>query len=375
MIRRTAPPALALVLISLGACGGADERPPSGDAPEERGVVTLGETQRLRAGVRVEELTAAETAVPLAVPAEVNPPDTARAMIGSIVEGRVERVRVLPGDEVRAGDVLALIHSHEMMEARRDLMAARAQLEYAERALARSELLVAAGAVSREEVERRSAERAAARAEVRRAEDMVGHLDPSPEGEVTVRAPRDGVVLAVHVEPAVAVVPGDPLVEVGARTPLWATAHLPEEHAALLRIGADARVTLHALPGDTMAARVVRVAGRISAETRTVEVRAEVLDPPPGARPGMFARVELLDAERRTGVEVPGIAVQQVDGAPAVFVEEAPGRYRVQPVEVHPLGGDRILVVGLPDPVRVVVAGAPFLKAAVERGGVAEGEG
>jgi multidrug efflux pump subunit AcrA (membrane-fusion protein) len=124
-----------------------------------------------------------------------------------------------------------------------------------------------------------------------------------------------------------------------------------------------------------MAARLVRVAGRISAETRTVEVRVEVLDPPPGARPGMFARVELLDAERRTGVGVPGVAVQQVDGAPAVFVEEEPGRYRVHPVEVHPLGGDRILVVGLPDPVRVVVEGAPFLKAAVELGGVPEGEG
>jgi cobalt-zinc-cadmium efflux system membrane fusion protein len=377
MNRRAPPPtvALALALAFVAACGGPDEEVAPPSSTSERGLLTLSEAQRTRAGVDVRELTAAERAVPVSVPADLDPPDTARAMIGSIVEGRIEAVRVLPGDEVRAGDVLALIHSHEMMDARRDLTAARARLEYAARALARSEQLVAAGAVSREEVERRGAERAAAQAEVARAEEMVSHLDPSSEGDVTVRAPRDGVVLDVYVEPSMAVVPGDPVVEVGALTPLWATAHLPEEHAARLRPGADARVTMHAFAGDTLAGRLVRVGSRVDRRTRTVEVRVEVLDPPAGARPGMFARVDLLEAERRTGVEVPADAVQQVDGGAVVFVEEGPGRYRTVAVEVHPLGDDRLLVVGLPDPVRVVVAGAPFLKAAAEQGGVGEGEG
>lgn len=375
MIRRTASPALALALVASAACGGADDEAALAATPQEAGVVVLTEAQRSRAAVSVQELTAVETAVPVSVPAEVHPPDTARAVIGSIVEGRVEQVRVVPGDEVRAGDVLVLIHAHEMMEAQRDLTSARARLEYAERALARSEQLLAAGAVSREEVERRSAERAAAAAEVLRAEDMVGHLDPSPDGDVTVRAPRNGVVLAVHVEPSAAVVPGDPVVEVGALVPLWATAHLPEDHAALLRPGADARIVLHAFPSDTLAARLVRVGSQVDRDTRTVEVRVEVVDPPAGARPGMFARVELLEAERRTGIAVPAEAVQQVEGAPAVFVEEAPGRYRAVGVEVHPVASGRLLVVGLPETARVVVEGAPFLKAASEQGGMAEDEG
>lgn len=375
MIRRITPPTLALVLMTLTACGGTGDEAVPAAAAAESGVVALTEAQRERAGIQVRELTASEMAVPVSVPAEVNPPDTARAVIGSIVEGRVEQVRVLPGDEVRAGDVLALIHSHEMMDAQRDLTAARARLEYADRALARSERLLDAGAVSREEVERRGAERAGAQADVRRAEEMVSHLDPSSEGDVTVRAPRNGVVLAVHVEPWSAVVPGDPMVEVGALAPLWATAHLPEDHAALLRPGAEARVSLQAFPGDTLAARLVRVGSRVDARTRTVEVRVELLDPPTGARPGMFARVELLDAERRMGTRVPAEAVQQVEGRPVVFVEEARGRYRVHPVDAYPMGGDGLLVTGLPSPTRVVVEGAPFLKAAAEQPGMAEGEG
>src|SRR5690606_36925360 len=47
--------------------------------------------------------------------------------IGSIVEGRIAELRALPGERVRAGDVLALIHTHEMMDARRDRAAASGQ--------------------------------------------------------------------------------------------------------------------------------------------------------------------------------------------------------------------------------------------------------
>lgn len=364
----------SLALAAVAGCG-ADEEPAVPAAPSESGVVILTEAQRTRAGISVRAVSPTEIAVPVSVPAEVNPPDTSRALVGSIVEGRVERLRVLPGDPVEVGDVMVLIHSHEMLDARRDLDAARAEMDYAERALARSLELLAAGAVSREEVERRTADRDAAAAELRRGEEMMRHLDPSSEGDVTVRAPRTGVVLQVFVEPSSTVLPGDALVEVGALTPLWATAHLPEDLAARLRPGGQARVTLQAYPGDTLQARLVRVGGRVDPATRTVEVRVEVLDAPAGARPGMFARVELLEADTRIGVELPGEAVQQVDGEPSVFVEEEPGRYRAVPVQLQPLAGGALLVTGLGEAVRVVVGGAPFLKATADRGGEVEDQG
>lgn len=366
--------AVALALTStLAACGGGE--PEAEAAPPGDGTVTLSETQRASAGVRVAEVSPSEIRVPVVLPAELAPPDTALARIGSIVEGRVERVVVVPGDEVRAGQALAFIHSHEMADATRDLAAAVADLAYAQAAFDRSSALLDAGAVAAEEVERRRADVERARAEHARATEMVDHLDPSPDGDVTVRAPRAGLVLEVFVEPSAAVVPGDPVVEVGSVDHLWATAYVSEDHAARLSPGAEARVTLRALPGDTVEGRVVRVGGRVDAATRTVEIRVDVPSPPRGARPGMYATVELRGAESRTAVVVPADAVQFFEGRDVVLVEVAEGRYRPVPVSVLPVGEGQIAVEGIEAGTRVVVEGAYFVRAALEQGGLADEEG
>lgn len=366
--------AVALALTStLAACGGGE--PEAEAAPPGDGTVTLSETQRASAGVRVAEVSPSEIRVPVVLPAELAPPDTALARIGSIVEGRVERVVVVPGDEVRAGQALAFIHSHEMADATRDLAAAVADLAYAQAAFDRSSALLDAGAVAAEEVERRRADVERARAEHARATEMVDHLDPSPDGDVTVRAPRAGLVLEVFVEPSAAVVPGDPVVEVGSVDHLWATAYVSEDHAARLSPGAGARVTLRALPGDTVEGRVVRVGGRVDAATRTVEIRVDVPSPPRGARPGMYATVELRGAESRTAVVVPADAVQFFEGRDVVLVEVAEGRYRPVPVSVLPVGEGQIAVEGIEAGTRVVVEGAYFIRAALEQGGLADEEG
>lgn len=366
--------AVALALTStLAACGGGE--PEAEAAPPGDGTVTLSETQRASAGVRVAEVSPSEIRVPVVLPAELAPPDTALARIGSIVEGRVERVVVVPGDEVRAGQALAFIHSHEMADATRDLAAAVADLAYAQAAFDRSSALLDAGAVAAEEVERRRADVERARAEHARATEMVDHLDPSPDGDVTVRAPRAGLVLEVFVEPSAAVVPGDPVVEVGSVDHLWATAYVSEDHAARLSPGAEARVTLRALPGDTVEGRVVRVGGRVDAATRTVEIRVDVPSPPRGARPGMYATVELRGAESRTAVVVPADAVQFFEGRDVVLVEVGEGRYRPVPVSVLPVGEGQIAVEGIEAGTRVVVEGAYFVRAALEQGGLADEEG
>ncbi len=359
--------------MSFAACGD-DAALPSPPADSD-GSVTLSEAQQAAAGLRVEVVTPGEVRIPVHLPAELAPPDTALARIGSIVEGRVVRVLVVPGDEVRAGQALAYIHSHELADARRDLGAAEAGLEYAEAAFVRSEALLTAGAVPREEVERRSAELRGARAEHVRALEILAHLDPSPDGDVTVRAPRPGQVLSVWAEPSATVVPGDPLIEVGSVDHLWATAFVSEDHAVRLQPGADAWVTLRAIPSDTVAGRLIRVGGRVDAATRTIEIRVDVPNPPRGARPGMYATVMLQGAEARHGVLLPADAVQYWEGGNVVLVEVEPGRYQPVAVSVTPVGNGQLAVEGLTAGMRVVVEGAYFVRSALEQGGVVDEEG
>lgn len=353
-----------LVLTLTAACG-SDEVAQEADAITETDVVVLTAAQERSAGIRTEVMEPGVVRREVEVPGSVQPPDTAQAVIGSIVEGRVVAVRVLPGDVVRAGQPLVEIHTHELSDAQRDVTAARARLTYHENAYGRSEELLAAGAVSLEEVERRRSELEAARAELLRAQEMVHHLEPSPSGNATAVATRDGTIFAVHARMGQAVLPGTPLVDMGRTDLLWVTAYVPE-HTASTLVQGDTVAVRFSSPDVTVSAHLVRAGNFVDPANRSVEMRFELDALPAGVRPGSFAVVRVTTSESFQGLELPEEVAVRFMGRDVVFGKEAEGRYRALSVDVLPMSGGRVGVSGVPAGTDLVVEGTYFLKAALE---------
>jgi len=366
MIEHCRTPAACLVFLTvfLASCG-PDAAP---DQPAEalaEGSVRLSEEQGRAAGIVTERVQPKMIRTSIRVPGSVQSPDTARSTIGSIVEGRVETVRVLPGDRVRRGQPLVEVHAHELSEARRDLTSALADSTFRENALSRSESLLEAGAVALEEVERRRADLVAAEAELERARERIAHLNPSASGHVTAVAPTDGTVFSVHARRGQAVLPGTPLVEMGGTDVLWVTAFVPEHVAGLLVVGDDVEVRFTS-PSADASARLVRVGDVVDASSRSVEVRFELATVPRGVRPGSFAVVAVATSETFEAVELDDEAAVRLGSGDAVFVVVGRGAYRAVPVDVTPTQEGRVIVRGIPPGSEVVVEGAYFLKAALE---------
>jgi membrane fusion protein, heavy metal efflux system len=367
MTRRLSLPSTLLLTAFLFAAGcGSGGGEAAAEPAAEEGIIRLTPEQLRSAGIEVVSVALETVALPVRVPGTVTTPDTATASLGSIVEGQVGRVRVVVGDRVAAGAELMRIHSHELTDAVRDRSASTARLAYARSALERSRTLYEAGAVSREEVERRQAEFEAEQAEMRRSRDWVGHLSPSNDGDVVVRAPRPGVVLAVNVRSGTAVTPGTPLVEIGGTEVLWVTGFVPENTAVLLETGTAVQVGFPALPGLSASGRIVRMAGAVDTLRRAVEVRAELESIPVGVRPGMFATLLLPAGEPAPRVLLPAEAVQRLDGGEAVFIDEGDGRFRTRPVRAVAMGNGILAVEGLMQGMRVVTRGAYVLRSALE---------
>lgn len=359
-------------LAGLMACG-AEEPAAEVAAPEVPDVVRLSEAQVRVAGIRTEVVEPTMIRRQVEVPGSVHPPDTAHAVIGSIVEGRVTAVHVLPGDVVREGQPLVEIHTHELADAQSELTAARAEFSFRENAFARSEQLYEAGAVSLEEVERRSADLEAAKAHLTRSEEIVEHLVPSPAGHSTAVASRSGTVFAVNARVGQAVLPGSPLAEIGLTDVLWVTAFVPEQTASQLS-PCDSVEVHFGVPGATAFARLVRAGNYVDPATRSVEMRFELPDPPAGVRPGSFAVVSVNTSEAFEGVELGGDAAVRLGDRDVVFVVEGPGVYRATTVEVAPTREQRVAVRGIPAGAEIVIEGAYFLKAALELASEAEEE-
>ncbi len=334
------------------------------------------------------------------VPAKLTLDPAAVQTIGSITEGRITKVLVRVGDVVRAGQVLVMIHSHEIMDARSMLVRAQSLLTAAEaeRSLARTaaeraQRLLDAKAMSRAELERAlaagqtsEAMHTQAIAELDRAQALVEHLvgdgpmpaDADPH-DVLIRTPISGVVIARDAQPGTVVLPGSPLVTVGDPGRLLLQMRLSEAASQGVRVGSTVQFALTDDPSQRHDALVTRVAPTVDTLTRTIEVLAA---PTKGSRVGRaesFAQAEVLGVGGTPAVVVPAAAIQAFDGdtvvitveerGGGVFLEAVPvrvGRRSVQQMEVlSGIGTGRRIVVG-----SAAIAKAELLK---RRGG-GEGE-
>ena len=160
------------------------------------------------------------------------------------------------------------------------------------------------------------------------------HLSPSPEGDVTVRATRAGVVFDVHVRAGDVVTPGTTLVDLGDPTP--AVGHG-------LRAGErgdrrDAREPGRGGHGRDAGPDTIMATG--GAHGRPWWIRSAApwrcgwrsTACPRACGPGMFASVVLPIGRPRRRVVLPEAAVQRMADGDVVFLQETPGRFRAHPV-------------------------------------------
>ncbi|MDC8755723.1 efflux RND transporter periplasmic adaptor subunit [Erythrobacter sp. sf7] len=185
--------------------------------------------------------------------------------IGSALSGLVTDVRVKPGDNVAAGEVLFLVDARaaraNLVQANAAIAEARAAITEAmtAQATARQQLdlyrsLTDPAAVSRSEVIRAEGEEAAATsrlglAKARLAAAQAAAAASRTEIErLTVRAPIAGEILAVNIRPGefVATQGGggnQPFIQMGQTDPLHVRIDIDENEATRLKLGAPAVVS------------------------------------------------------------------------------------------------------------------------------------
>ncbi len=393
---------LLATLVGGGACGGASEEGAAGGAPA---AVAAEDTATLSAeAAAIAEFTV-DTArqqpwrTAVRAPARVMLDPAALQTIGSITEGRIKEMRVRVGDRVAAGQVLVVIHSHEIMDARGALAQAEAHVRAATAthrqavvAAERAARLLEAKAVARADVERAEVARTVAaaalegaQAEQGRAEALVEHLvgeGPLPAGvdphDVLIRAAAGGVVTAREAQPGTVVLPGVPLLTVGDPGRLQLQLALAPDAAAGVREGSGVRYELTDAPGRWHEAVVTRVAPTVDTLTRTVEVLARPTGPASGARAEAYAQAEVLGVAEAPVVVVPAAAVQAMEGDSVVIALEPRGAgvfLRALPVRVGRRAGPLVEVRGVPAGTAVIVGRAAIAKAELLKrrgGGAAE---
>jgi membrane fusion protein, heavy metal efflux system len=366
-----------------GSGGTATAVAPNGPAQEV--VVSLSQDALKRAGIELATVTTGAGAAGVRIPGMVEPNAYKQIVVTPVVAGRVTRVLVELGDQVRRGQTLAQLFSPELAEAQTKYLSAKAELDAHERELDRTTKLVAIGAASQQELERLHAEHAAKLAGVQSLRSRlvllgmpastIDGLAPGREVDATtnITAPGAGVVTERDANVGVNVDTGTKLFTVVDLSTVWVVGALYEKDFSRVRVGSTATVTTSAYPGLSLTGRVSYIDPQVSPDTRTARVRVEVPNPRQELRLGMYADIEVETRAPGQAVMIPRSAVQTVGDRQVVYVANAsePGKFVEREVRLGEAAGEQVEVVsGVKPGDRVVSKGSFFVRAERERLGL-----
>jgi cobalt-zinc-cadmium efflux system membrane fusion protein len=169
------------------------------------------------------------------------------------------------------------------------------------------------------------------------------------------------------------------LVSVTDPSSLWLQVNAPEKLASLFRIGGVLHFSVPAYPAGRFDARVTAVGAALDPNSRTLLVRATVLNGNQRLKPEMLASVSVEGEGASTVPVVPDGAIQLMDGRPTVFIakpNQAGGATFVRrSVEIGSRAGSTVAVIrGLSPGEMVVTVGAFSVKAELQKGSMPDME-
>ena len=275
--------------------------------------------------------------------------------------GRIASVLVEAGDRVHQGQVLAKLDpsvvAAQVASLEASLEEARANAELAQADFRRAEAVAPAGALSKEEVERRHSVAATAAAKVKVADAQLAEAR-GRLARMEVKAPSDGVVLTRRAEIGQsAMAGGDPLFRLAKNGDVELRGQVAEQDMPHVKLGQKVSVHVTGV-SRSFEGEIWQVGAIIDPTTRLGSVRV-ALKPDQDLRPGAFARA-VLSVDHNAQIVVPQTAVLSDNAGSYVFVLDGANKVVRKPITVQGTGTDGVIIAsGLTGEESVVaVAGA-----------------
>lgn len=300
----------------------------------------------------------------------------------SVLAGRVERIEVSPGDAVVEGQLLLILHSHELLEMQGKYLHAYQEMKLAETRHASGEELYEVEAISRMEVEQRKLEALSARLALRQAEqelldvgvseDELAALrnDQISHAHLSIRTPAPGIVMSLDVRQFEWIEAFAPLVKIGHPDRVEVELQMPPDEA--MRLQAGDSVTFFPVGDESRVTegRVISRVPEVDPKTRTVTVRVAFEGKGSDLYPGTFVQGQMQTGTLRQAPAVPESAVSRMDMQDLVFVRRAPDVFEARAVTLGRHDATHFEVVdGVEVGETIAVKGAFFFKSMMVKEG------
>ena len=257
--------------------------------------------------------------------------------IGPTFAGRVNRLNVNVGDQIKAGQELGRMDPIDLDEriraqdaalkrAKAQIDDAQARLHYAKTQARRYEQLLEVQSISEEAVSTKRQELQIAEAGQKAAHEEFARVRAEREALVAQRrnlqliAPVDGLVVARNADPGTTIVAGQAVVELIDPKSLWVNVRFNQIHMRGLAANLPAQIILHSQVGKTRTGRVLRIeplADAVTEETLAKVVFDRMPEPLPPI--GEMAEITIALPALQPGPVIPNASVHRIGGKLGVW--------------------------------------------------------
>jgi len=338
-----------------------------------------------KAGVRIERPRRSELMPGVEAFCEADFDHNAMARITPLASGIITRVAVDIGDQVKAGEVLAELHSADVAGAKSAYLSALVSRDIREQTLDRERNLARESIGARKDHLQAEADYRVAHLDMKNARHMllnlgltfeeIAEIEHSEDASAryALRAPFSGTLIGRAAVAGQAVASGEALFTVADLSRRWLTLSLPADRLHDIRAGQPVAAEFDDLPGEEVRGKLVWVDAAVDPRTRLVRARAVATHGVEQVKAGMFGRARVFTGQTVPGVLVPTEAVQYHEHHPYVFVRQEPDLFALRRVAVGVAGADRTeILAGLHPDEAVVASGflvmSEFLKSRLGAG-------
>ena len=330
--------AAALLPLCMGLSAAAHGEKPVTDADHHEDTIALTPAQIEAGQFAIAEVGGGELGKRLRVPGSIVPSGDRIARVAVRLVGTVAELRKRLGDRVEVGDVVAVIESREVADAKSEYLAARLVFDLQDTLFNRSTRLFDSKVLSENDYLRARTTFADARVKIDTARqklfalgltaDQIEALPQQPVETLRrqdLRAPIAGRIAERRVEIGALVgregLESELFVIVDASV-VWADLAIPATDLDKIREGQEITITAG---GEPSPATIMFVSPLLDKDTRAARVVASVDNAAGKWRPGAFVTADIPIETEPAAQVVPVAALQTLNGESIVFVRTTEG--------------------------------------------------
>lgn len=254
-----------------------------------------------------------------------------------LVSGNLQGIKVMVGDYVHAGDVLATIHSTDVAGISSSLINAQTNLAVAKKSLDAAKSMYKSGLNSQVDVITAESNYGQAEAELTRVKQVMQVNGVGGSGAVSaVKAPISGFIVEKFVTNSTYIRSdnGNPMFTISDLKNVWVMANVYESNISKVHAGDDANVTTVAYPGKVFQGKISEILNVLDPTTKAMRLKIVLPNPDYSLKPQMFTSVHVLQHESGNALAVPTNALVFNSSQYYVLVYKSRKDIRIAPVTI-----------------------------------------